>query len=175
MYICYTDHYFIVVDQDEHASAYNRHKVCLIPASRGYADIVPEGINCTAWVCYKLDDAGEPYVYAVCNWKGEEIFLPKGKYSDLVPKYIMHRIFYAVTDKESGKSFVIDSDENNCNINSFPESTNFKYILISRDDKDDEDDYYDEDEEAYTIDFIPKSPNPYPFKNYNKLKQPSTR
>ena len=176
--IRYSNWDFVVIDQDDHATAYNRNMVCLIPASQGYADIVGEGVNCSAWVGFKLDDAGEPYVYAVCNWKGEEIFLPKGKYSYIVPRYDQKRVYYTVVSKDTGKTFIIDSDENNCSVKNFPETTKFKYIIsipdITRDESED-DDFYDYDDydkyyKKYTIEFIPQSPNPYPIVNYNRLK-----
>ena len=171
-FISYSDRCIVVVDHDDHATAYNRHGDCLIPASQGYAEIVEEGINCAAWVGFKLDDEGEAYVYAVCNWKGEEIFLPKGKYSYLIPYYYKQRICYWVKGKESGKFFVIDSNENNCSIKNFPELTKFKYAISLPDqgDDDDEDDEEDEIDKVFTLDFIPQSPNPYPIKNYNKSK-----
>lgn len=151
--------YFVTYDDQDRAAIYNMKGHCIIPAERGYAEIVDvwNGNRCFAWNCYARDEQDSSYyVSALCNWQGEEVMRPKVRVENILPVYEKKRQFY-LTRTEARGFRVIDAESNDCGIENFSESARLKYTFV-----------LNEDEDEFAIDFIPESKNQFPQKDFNK-------
>ena len=161
--VCYHENrpgwqYYIAYDEQEHAAIFNKRGRCIIPAERGYVEIGETwgGRKTLAWNCFRTDERDSLYVYALCDWQGEEVFVPETKFRCIVPIYGKHRLFY-IADSETEGSRVIDHDGKDCDVVNLPRGLELKLILT-----------LDEDGDEFAIDLIPKTKNFFPQKNFNK-------
>lgn len=108
--------HFEVISLNDHMGIYTMKGRCLIPVSRQYTNITDYGTeyNDVKYFCCFKKDNDRQYLYALCNYKGEEVWKPKKKYAlvHLEGNYYNHRLPFYVTDFETGKKGIIDKDEN---------------------------------------------------------------
>lgn len=173
LYFGTVEPHFLVISFENNFGIYTVNGRCIIPFSRKYTWIRGSGItpgDQINWFAGIKKEGSKEYVYALCNYRGEEVWYPRNKYSEIYVHYLDNRFVLSVQSYYSNKCGIIDINENVIvpliyNHTVFVSWKNNEYVYDTMID--------DKSVEVGKLNSIPPSENIFPAISFNDIPEES--